>query len=224
MGARGRNDVPIARAVLPSSALPGLFPPVEIDGRYYVDGALVKTLHASVALRAGAGLLLCINPLVRSTPTGCSAHTQEALSLVKGGLPVVLAQTFRAIIHSRMKTGMDRYRTEFPNADVLLFQPNRDDSDMFFTNVFSYSARRRLSEHAYQMTRADLRRRAKTLAPILARHGIKLDRAVLADKSRTLSHPVGTVRRERANSLGRAARQLDRALDDLGALLQTRSM
>ena len=224
-GARGRNDVPIARAVLASSALPGLFPPVEIDGRYYVDGALVKTLHASVALRAGARLLLCINPLVPFNADLAARRTHKKhVSLVKGGLPVVLAQTFRAIIHSRMKTGMDRYRTEFPNADVLLFQPNRDDSDMFFTNVFSYSARRRLSEHAYQMTRADLRRRAKTLAPILARHGIKLDRAVLADKSRTLSHPMETVRRERANSLGRAARQLDRALDDLGALLQTHSM
>jgi NTE family protein len=30
--------------------LPGLFPPVEIDDSYYVDGALKKTLHASVAL------------------------------------------------------------------------------------------------------------------------------------------------------------------------------
>jgi NTE family protein len=90
--------------------------------------------------------------------------------------------------------------------------------------VFSYSARRRLSEHAYQMTRADLRRRAKALEPILARHGIKLDRAVLADKSRTLIRPTGKVRRERAGGLGRAARQLDRTLDDLGALLRVQSM
>ena len=216
--------MPIARAVLASAALPGLFPPVEIDGRYYVDGALVKTLHASVALRAGAGLLLCINPLVPFNADLAARRThKKPVSLVKGGLPVVLAQTFRAIIHSRMKTGMDRYRTDFPNADVLLFQPNRDDSDMFFTNVFSYSARRRLSEHAYQMTRADLRRRSKALEPILARHGIKLDRAVLADKNRTLARPMGTVRRERASTLGRAAHQLDRTLDDLGALLRAHS-
>ena len=223
-GARGLNDVPIARAVLASAALPGLFPPVEIDGRYYVDGALVKTLHASVALRAGAGLLLCINPLVPFNADLAARRThKKPVSLVKGGLPVVLAQTFRAIIHSRMKTGMDRYRTEFPDADVLLFQPNRDDSDMFFTNVFSYSARRRLSEHAYQMTRADLRRRAKAIEPILARHGIKLDRAVLADQTRTLARPVGTNGRRRENTLGRAAHQLDRTLDDLRALLGAHS-
>ena len=223
-GARGWNDVPIAHAVLASAALPGLFPPVEINGRYYVDGALVKTLHASVALRAGAGLLLCINPLVPFNADLAARRThKKPVSLVKGGLPVVLAQTFRAIIHSRMQAGMDRYRKEFPNADVLLFQPSRDDTDMFFTNVFSYSARRRLSEHAYQMTRAELRRRSKALEPILARHGVKLDRAVLADKSRTLAHPMATVRRGRASTLGRAALQLDRTLDDLGALLRVHS-
>jgi len=119
--------------------------------------------------------------------------------------------------------GMDRYRAEFPDADVLLFQPTHDDSDMFFTNVFSYSARRRLSEHAYQMTRADLRRRSKALGPILARHDIKLDQAVLADQSRTLVRPVGTNGRRQATSLGRATHQLDRTLDDLRALLEVHS-
>ncbi|MFI5011556.1 MAG: patatin-like phospholipase family protein [Hyphomicrobiales bacterium] len=221
-GARGWDDVPIARAVLASAALPGLFPPVEINGRYYVDGVLVKTLHASVALRAGAELLLCINPLVPFNADLAARHThKKAVSLVKGGLPVVLAQTFRAIIHSRMQVGMDRYRKEFPKADVLLFQPGRDDADMFFTNVFSYSARRRLSEHAYQKTRAELRRRSQELEPILARHGIGLDRAVLADESRTLTRPMGTIRH--GSALGRAALQLDRTLDDLGALLRVHS-
>src|SRR6187549_1048118 len=63
-GARGRDHVPISRAIQASSALPGLFPPVVIDGGHYVDGALNKTLHASVALDQGIGLLLCVNPLV----------------------------------------------------------------------------------------------------------------------------------------------------------------
>ena len=33
------------------------------DG-YFVDGALKKTMHASVALDAGVDLLLCLNPLL----------------------------------------------------------------------------------------------------------------------------------------------------------------
>jgi NTE family protein len=41
-GAKGFEHVPIATAIKASAALPGLYPPVEIDGRWYVDGALKK--------------------------------------------------------------------------------------------------------------------------------------------------------------------------------------
>jgi len=221
-GARGWTNVPISRAVLASAALPGLFSPVDINGRSYVDGALMKTLHASVALREGAELLLCINPLV---PFDADLAARQAhdkpVSLVKGGLPTVLSQTFRAIIHSRMRVGMDRYRTDFPNADVLVFEPESGDTEMFFTNIFSYSSRRRLSEHAYQKTRTELRRRLRELEPILARHGVRIDRDALYDKTRTLARPFASPRL-RASALGRAMHQLEHTLDQLGTVLKSR--
>ena len=53
----------------------------------------------------------------------------------------MLSQTFRSLIHSRMRVGMERYKTEFPDADVVLFEPARDDEVIFFANVFSYGDR-----------------------------------------------------------------------------------
>ena len=186
-GAPGWDDVPISTAVQASAALPGLFPPVEIDGRYYVDGALKKTLHASVALKQGAELVLCVNPLVPFDSELAAQHGHPSRHrLVEGGLPLVLSQTFRAIIHSRMQVGIGKYASEFKDADVILFEPARDDADMFFTNVFSYSSRRRLSEHAYQKTRSELLRRRRELAPIFARHGIRMRLDVLQDPQRRL--------------------------------------
>lgn len=221
-GARGRTNVPISRAVLASAALPGLFSPVEINGRNYVDGVLMKTLHASVALREGVGLLLCINPLVPFNADAAGRRAQgKPASLAKSGLATVLSQTFRAIIHSRMRVGMDRYRTDFPDADVIVFEPESSDTEMFFTNIFSYSSRRRLSEHAYQKTRAELRRRSRELEPILARHGIHIDRDVLYDKSRVLARPLGNLRRARASTLGHTVHQLEHTLDQLGATLKS---
>ena len=221
-GARGFANVPISQAVLASAALPGLFSPVEIHGRSYVDGALTKTLHASVALRNGAELLLCINPLVPFNAEIAAPTGRNRISLAQQGLPAILAQTFRAIIRSRMQVGMDRYRIDYPTADVLVFEPEAGDSEMFFTNVFSDSARRRLSEHAYQKTRADLRRRYRELEPILARHGVSLDRDVLLDKTRTLAGPLASLRRSRAGALGRAVHDLERTLDELGRVLKSR--
>ena len=54
---------------------------------------------------------------------------------------------------------MERYKSVYPNTDIVLFEPNRADADMFFTNLFSYSSRRRLCEHAYQKTREELWKR-----------------------------------------------------------------
>jgi hypothetical protein len=122
-----------------------------------------------------------------------------------------------------MQTGMGRYSHDFPDADVVLFEPRRDDAEMFFANVFNYSERKRLSEHAYQRTRAELRRRYMELRPILARHGVTIDKAALADEARTLSRPDSTIGRRRAVRRYGSAGQLDHTLDRLEALLRVRT-
>jgi NTE family protein len=191
-GRPGHDHVPISKAVQASAALPGLFPPVEIDDHHFVDGALKKTLHASEALDDGARLVICVNPIV---PYDASLATQKGRGrhsrLIEGGLPVVLSQTFRAIIHSRMATGLSKYRTQYRGADVVLFEQDADDSEIFFTNIFGYATRQRLCEHAYARTRRDLLKRRSTLEPILARHGIRLDMAALEDPDRRLSMRLG---------------------------------
>ena len=187
--------MPISEAVKASAALPGLYPPARIGGRDYVDGVMKKTLHASVALKAGAKLLICINPLVPYDADLAARAGAKPVHLADRGLVTVLSQTFRALIHSRMRVGMERYAREFPDADVVLFEPAQDDAVMFFANMFSYADRRRLAEHAYRHTLAELRRRAGELEPMLARHGVELDRAVLegrdADAGRSLVKQAG---------------------------------
>ncbi|MXR36269.1 patatin-like phospholipase family protein [Craterilacuibacter sinensis] len=204
-GSPGFDDITVSKAVQASTALPGLFPPVKIKDRYYVDGALVKTLHASVALEQGADLVFCVNPLVPYRAPKEQANTHK---LYERGLPGVLSQTFRAIIHSRLHTGMSRYKHEYPHADVLLFEPARDNEAIFFANVFSYRDRRSLCEHAYQHTRTDLYRRRQTLAPLLEKHGLKLNMAVITDKNRSLLLP-------KKKGLGGTLQNLERTLDKL---------
>jgi predicted acylesterase/phospholipase RssA len=217
-GEAGRDRVPIARAIQASAALPGLFTPVKINGRHYVDGALKKTLHASVALEQGVELLLCVNPLVPFNAKR-AAEKGERLTTARlntGGLPTVLSQTFRAIIHSRMKVGMEKYAQQFPKADILLFEPDSDDAAMFFRNVFSYRQRAELCEYAYQKTRRGLLARAGELAPILARHGIALREDALLDPTRTIQRAVAeSDPLPRPTTLRHATRELDGTLREL---------
>jgi predicted acylesterase/phospholipase RssA len=218
-GAPGYDHVPISRAVQASSALPGLYPPVEIDGRYFVDGALRKTMHASVALQEGLDLLLCLNPLVpfdARLAVRAGRPTQVG-RLVEAGLPAVLSQTFRALIHSRLQVGMQKYDSEFEHTDIILFEPNRDDAKMFFTNVFSFSGRHWVCEHAYQSTREDLLTRRAELEPILARHGIRMRLDVLEDRDRRYYTGLSDQRglSTPAKYRSRLARDLHATLDQL---------
>ena len=206
------DAVPISRAIIASAALPGMYPPVQIDGKFYVDGALQRTLHASVALDAGADLVFGINPLVPFDSARARASGRNIpASLVDGGLPAVLSQTFRTLLQSRMHSSMSKYAREYAHADVILFEPEPDDAEMFFTNVFSFSSRKRVAEHAYRATRADLRTRYKELLPVLARHGLSLRKDVLEDDSRSL---LGGLRDQHGRKAATASR-LHRALDVL---------
>ena len=96
----------------------------------------------------------------------------------------MLSQTFRSVIHSRMRVGMSKYDSQFTDAKVVLFEPDRHDSQMFFTNVFSYTNRANVCQHAYQTTRRDLRLRREELAPVFAAHGMRLRDKILDETGR----------------------------------------
>ena len=226
-GGPGRDDVPISKAIEASAALPGLFPPVRIGNEYFVDGALNKTLHASVALDEGIDLLLCVNPLVPFDASGASRSGRVTVDkLSHGGLPVVLSQTFRAIIHSRMKVGMDKYRQQYPRADVILFEPDREDADMFFASIFSYAQRKQLCAAAYRKTRQNLAERAEMLAPQLARHGVTLRTERITDPDRDIADALTDPRplnvgRGRKGGVRQTTRDLAHTLDHLERWLAT---
>ena len=216
-GEPGLDDVPISLAVQASAALPGLYAPVEINGRTCVDGALKKTLHASVLLDEGLDLLICLNPLVPFDATHTTRHRvlgsndERIPRLIDGGLPVVLSQTFRSLIHSRLELGMKGYAQTHPQTDILLFEPDHRDAELFLANTFSWSQRRALAEHAYQRTREMLRSQRSTIAKQLAPHGVTLDHAVLDDEERRL---IGRARRGGPRT-ARALRKLEETLADL---------
>jgi len=193
---------------------------VPIDGHTYVDGALMRTMNASLLLDEGADFVICINPLVAFDASSVPRNYDEErkdLDLTRGGLPVVLSQTFRALIQSRMQVGMRTYKKSYPTTDVLLFEPDRGDDELFFKNVFRYADRKRLAEHAYQRTRRDLYAHADALEPLLARHGIRLRRDLLADRTRTFSAAV----QERGRRMKPVTGSLHRTLDRLETTLHT---
>jgi NTE family protein len=168
-GSVEHRDVPVSRAVQASTAMPGLYRPVRIGGRDYVDGGVKKTAHINLAIRHGADLVVCINPIVPILNDGVlDGH------LSGKGITYVLDQAFRIMLHGRMQYGLERYKAEHPEVDILVIQPTRDDMRMFGYNIMRYSARKVVAEHGYRSLLASFRANRREYARLLARHGIHL--------------------------------------------------
>ena len=62
---KGRKEIlhegPVSRAVLASTALPGIFCPVEMNGDIYVDGGVLANLDLETAIELGATDILAID-------------------------------------------------------------------------------------------------------------------------------------------------------------------
>jgi NTE family protein len=208
-GEEGWRRVPISKAVEASIALPGLYRPVRIGGRDYVDGGVKKTAHINLAIRHGADLVVCINPIVPLR--NHTARGPLGGHLSNKGVTYVLDQALRIMLHGRMEYGLERYEAEHPEVDILLLQPTRDDMRMFSYNIMRYSARRIVAEHGYRSVVSHFRRHRARHARVLGRHGIRL---APASRNGSLPHPLpyrSAVARSLAGSLDRLLSKLRRS-------------
>jgi NTE family protein len=208
-GEKGYRNVPVSRAVQASAALPGLYRPVRIGSRDYVDGGVKKTAHINLAIRHRADLVICINPIVPILNQAAGGRFKGHLS--NHGVAHVLDQALRIMLRGRMEYGLERYEAEHPEVDILLIEPGRDDTQMFAYNIMRYSARRVVAEHGYRSVRAFFRDHHRRYQRLLGRHQLRLkhpDRVPEAPSGRSFPSPLG--------------RSLAQSLDALGSRLQER--
>jgi NTE family protein len=205
-GQNGRRDVPISRAVQASTALPGLYRPVRIGDRDYVDGGVKKTAHINLAIQNGADLVICVNPIVPYLNKTDSGPLRGHLS--NRGVTWVLDQVMRIMLHGRMQYGLERYKRENPGVDILLVQPTRDDLRMFRYNIMRYSARRVVAQHGYHTALEYFRQNHVRCRRLFARHGI-----TMANPFRVPDVPP------RHPNLSNVARTLDSSLERLESRL-----
>ena len=85
-------------AIMASSAIPGIFAPVEIDGRALIDGAMANNTAVSVAVEAGADQVYVL-------PSGYPCALASAPHSALG----VLTQATSLLLHQRLTQDIDRY-------------------------------------------------------------------------------------------------------------------
>jgi NTE family protein len=114
------SGVSLVEAVAASSAVPGIWPPVTINGRRYMDGGMRSADNADLA--AGAARVVVISPLGVDSPLPTSMPLREVLNSLKdGGATVTVISPDEASIAAIGSNALDP-ATRVPAAAAGLAQ------------------------------------------------------------------------------------------------------
>jgi NTE family protein len=133
-GLPGLRSARVADAVAASCALPGIFPPHEINGRAYVDGAVVENLPVRMASSLGEGPILAVNVAATSVIRS-ETETQGFAATYIRGLEIV------------MQTQIESQLRNWKGPPLVLVQPRVEHISMF-----SFDRNEELMEAGYRAT------------------------------------------------------------------------
>ena len=178
LGEDGWDDVPIAKAVSASTALPMVYKPVEIKGRHLIDGGIRSTTNVDIAVERGAKFIVVVNPLVpyvndfqKQIPTAIGTRVRRVADM---GFPQIGYQTFKLLAHQRLHEAVSHWRERYPGVDIILIEPAPNDELMFDTNVMNYSRRVEIAKHGFESVTLKLAEDYDELKATCAKHGIEI--------------------------------------------------
>ncbi len=135
---------PLAPAVLAASAIPGIFPPVLINGEQHVDGGMVDPASLETALELGATRVYVLD-------TGYHGAVDQPIASMEG----IVDHTVQVGAYLRIRAAIERAGR---HAQVIWLRPNsgfqRHSMDFRFTMQYL--------EDGYRFTAARLNGRAPT--------------------------------------------------------------
>lgn len=129
---------PLTPALMASAAIPGVFPPVEVDGFLCSDGGIVDNAPISIAVDEGYGRILAIGVMA-------GGELREAPS----SLTELISRTLQLSLHHRLLSDFQRQRERAKIVVICPITPPRAAWDMGRSHVQSlifrsYEAARQL--------------------------------------------------------------------------------
>jgi NTE family protein len=123
------DDVPVSQAVAASCCVPGLFRPFRIGDRYHLDGEVVRTLSADLAVSAGADVVIISN-IYRP-----EQRRAEDRAIARRGANAVLRQSLNILLTEKERRGVELLSKTYPQVAFIDVAP--DIGNMSYLNRYN---------------------------------------------------------------------------------------
>lgn len=161
------DNMPLSEAIYASCALPLFFLPMQINGRWFVDGQITKTCNLELVVERGCDLVFIIDPV---KPLGALIPG----SVDKKGGYYALIQTIKALVYTRFHAVLSHLTERYPHTDFIVFQPDEDVAQIMAGSPMRYRIRTQVIHMAYQQTMRQLRERHKVYRAKLQKYDMNL--------------------------------------------------
>ena len=133
-------EAPFPEAVLASTSIPGVFPPVRIGDRQYVDGGVSSATSLDLATDYGCDLMLCIAPLGYRNDGAVTARDPKMWP------PMLVRAMFARSLRREVLSARER------GCDVLVIRPWVSNLHLHGTNSMREFDRAALVDNAREGT------------------------------------------------------------------------
>ena len=161
------THVPVSDALRASCALPPVFTPAQVSGRWFIDGQVTKTANLELLVERGCRLIIIVDPLK-------PLATLVPGSVDKRGGVYAIIQTIKALVHTRFQQTLMHLTERYPDVDFLVFQPDEECAQAMAGAPMRYRIRTKIVTMAYRHTLRQLRQRQHLYQAKLARFGFNL--------------------------------------------------
>ncbi len=185
-GPHSDPQVPITKAIEASSSIMPAFSSVEINGRWYEDGAVTKTSNFGAAVRNGADLIFVLDPLLPFV-------SKEPGFGAKRGILYSVDQALRTILYTRYNNARRTLLRRHPEVSLYSFLPSNRTRRVLSVNPMDHRPYLEIWRGAYLSTLKRIKQLGPKFAGDLRRHSLFVDTAkaeVVAAQLHDLSKPT----------------------------------
>ncbi len=184
-GSEGHDHIPISFAVQASLSVNPAFSAVQIDGRFYEDGAVTRTSDFVEAIERGADLVLVIDPFLPYVSRQVGANNRR-------GILYNIDQDIRSMSYTRFENTRNWVLRQSPEVSSYTFLPGNRVRRILSVNPMDHRPFLAVWQGAYLSTFQRIERLSHRMRGDLAVHGIalSLDRArAVADRLAKTTDP-----------------------------------